>query len=458
MKLKLLVLLFTISTGTYSQINYDNLQDLSGGITEGYGAWGDFDVIEEAGINVPEKGIITFYHPDTAVSNLPAIFFISGWGREASTYEKFFYFLASKGYSVVNIYNFDPGNIVDSYQNSLDMMLASANTHYPDWIDTSKIGLMGHSYGAGATIWLGNEIFSDTYNWGTDGRFIFMTAPWYSLLVTEEDLFNYPENVKLVIEINDDDFSSHEATWNTDERAIRAVFELINIPNTEKDFIRVNSDPATYEYDGATYSYTADHFLSYTGTYTDGDYKTWDALDVYAINRISDALIDYTFNGSETGKEMALGNGNTAQTDMGFLTDLYVTDAPVITKPEAEFHYKCNDTWHDFATGDNTWFLQEACADEDEDGIIDMIASVHDESQMNFSLYPIPATNTVRVRTVADFNTVKQIEIRDTSGRLVLLITQPISNHINLSHLVSGNYFIKIQTETQVGVRAFIVK
>jgi pimeloyl-ACP methyl ester carboxylesterase len=447
-----------------AQISYNNLDDQSGGIPNGYGSWGNNTVIVENEITVAGKGIINFYHPDIAETQLPTVFFISGWGRTASTYEKIFHFIASQGYAVVSIYNTDPGNIVESYQNSLDMMLLSANTHYNNWIDTNKVGLMGHSYGAGSTIWLGKELFGNPHNWGQNGRFIFMSAPWYSLLVTENDLTNYPPNVKLLIEIGNDDLSGEAgSTWNTDERSIRAVFELINIPNSEKDFIRVYSSPDTFQYDSdsngttETYTYNASHYISYTGIQASA-YETWDALDVYAINRLSHALIDYTFNGINAGKNLALGNGNPAQINMNFLADLEVTDTPIIVRAESDFRYPCSTTWNDFSDGANTWFLQNACADSNGDGIIDLVtASVADIERFSFNLYPVPASDYIQIEVNNGSESIQQIDIFDTTGKMLFRSLNPETNLFNISKLVSGVYFIKIKTTTQVETKRFIV-
>jgi len=449
-----------------AQISYNDLQDGTNGITSGYGSWGNNAVIQEAEIDdVTNDGIINFYHPDVAVTQLPAVFFISGWGRPAASYEKIFHFIASQGYSVVSIYNRNPGNIVESYQYSLNMMLTTAQTHYPNWIDTSKIGLMGHSYGAGSTIWLGKNVFGDTYNWGQNGRFIFMSAPWYSLLMTETELTNYPTNVKMLIEISNDDVRTDQYTWNTDERAIRAVYELINIPNSEKDLVRIYSDPTTYQYDSdndgttETYSYEADHYVSYTGTTNAAGYQPWDALDVYAINRLSHAMIDYVFEGNMAGKNVALGNGSAAQIDMNFLTDLEVTDTPIITRPESEFAYRCSNTWNDFSGGANTWYLQNACTDSNGDGIIDIIVLTTEEQEKEtFKLYPIPASNYINIRFKSGIEQIKEIEIVDVTGKIVYKEREPSSYTIDTSKLVEGIYIVKIQTEKTVSKQTFIIK
>ncbi len=445
-----------------AQISYTDLQDKSGGITDGYGSWGEHNVIQENAIDVAGKGSITFYHPEIATTKKPTIFFISGWGRPAYTYKNFFYFMASHGYAVVNIYNTEPGNIKQSYQNSLEMMVATAETHFSDWIDTQKVGFMGHSYGAGATIWLGKKLFGENYNWGKDGRFIFMTAPWYSLLVSPEDLINYPDNVKLLIEVNNDDVTTTPGyTWNTDERAIRAMYQLINIPNAEKDFIRIFSDPKTYEYNNTTYAYDASHYISYTAsTNSAGVYQTYDALDVFAINRLSHALIDYVFEGNQEGKNVALGNGSTAQKDMGFLTDLSVTDTPVLTRPENEYKYKCTSNWNDFADNANVWFLQEACTDSDGDGIIDAKESlaVVDELHTSFSLYPIPTSDKLQIRFKDKNEKIIRLEIFDSTGKLLSKKKRMNILQIDVSNLLQGVYFIKIQTEKKVGIQSFLIR
>jgi len=464
--MKVLTLVFSLffSLQLQAQFSYADLHDQSGGITNGYGSWGAYNVVQEDEIIVSSKGTITCYHPDIAAVQKPTVFFISGWGRPAHTYEKIFHFIASQGYTVVNIYNTDPGNIVESYQHSLDMILSAKSTHFPNWINTHKVGLMGHSYGAGSTIWLGKHIFGADYNWGENGRFIFMSAPWYSLLVTEDDLINYPSDVKLLIEINNDDFTTNpDYTWNTDERAIRGVFELINIPNDEKDFIRVYSDAITFDYDSdgdgvtETYSYDASHYLSYTGIQLT-DFHTWDALDVFAINRLSHALLDYVFEENPSAKNVALGNGSTAQTNMGFLTDLAVSDTPIITKPESDFTYKCHDTWNDFSDNTNTWFLQNTCDDSDGDGVIDIITTaLKEEKTLSFSLYPIPTTDYLQIRFNGNSQEIQQLEIRDITGKLLQKITYPNSYTITTSNFDTGTYYIKITTSSQVGIQSFIV-
>jgi len=268
--------------------------------------------------------------------------------------------------------------------------------------------------------------------------------------------------VKLLIEVNDDDVRPDKPqTWNTSERAIRAVFELINIPESEKDFVRVYSTDKAFIYENYSYSYTADHYVSYTAATSLRGYKTYDALDVFAINRMSHALIDYVFEGSLAGKNVALGNGSAAQIEMDFLTKLGVTDTPILTRDENEYVYKCTSKWNDFADNKNVWFLQKGCTDSDGNGIIDLKESslaVVDEKQSIFSLYPVPTTGKLQIRFNKELEEIKELQIVDVTGKLLFKDRQPTSNTVDVSNLTSGTYFLRIRTEASVGVRPFIVK
>ena len=447
----LFFLFIAISITSTAQNLYPDLFDQSGGITDDYGAWGDYDYAREASIDVVDKGTITFYHPVTALAQKPTIFFISGWGRTYDTYDKFFKYLASLGYSVVNIYNLSPGSIVNSYQNSLVMMQEAVVT-YADWIDTSKVGLMGHSYGGGSTIWLGEQIFSEGLNWGSQGRFIMMFAPWYPFLVEDTDLQAYPSNVKLLILQSNDDYK-------TDPRILRAMYQLINIPDEDKDLISIFSDEEVaheYEYEGTSFSYIANHYTSYTDL-VDGNNNPYDALDVFSSNRLAHALTDYVFEGNLDAKTVALGNGSDVQKNMGIMPDLAVTDYYIEDRPESEFVYKCSEddpaSWGDPAI----WKLHNYCSDANNDGIVDAL-TVASLEETSFTVFPVPTTDYLQIRFKTDFQSIQDLEVRDVTGKLVYKAVQPNSYHISTSKLVPGTYFVKIQTDTQVGVQAFIVK
>lgn len=456
-KFSILIILFIFQT-SIAQNLYPNMFDSSNGISEGYGAWGEANYVREASIDVADKGVITFYHPDTAPIVTPTVFFISGWGQTFETYDKFFKYIASLGYPVVNIYNYSPGSINTSYQNSIDMM-QQATSQYSDWIDTSKVGLMGHSYGGGSTIWIGKQVFdSNGLNWGENGRFIMMFAPWLSFKMEASDLESYPDNVKLLVLQSYDDFHNGGPNYNTDPRAVRAVYELINIPNSEKDYISIFSDEdSTHEYvhNANTYSYEANHYMSYTDLIS-GSNNPYDALDAYLSNRLTHAMIDYVFEGNPVGKNVALGNGSASQKDMGIMPDLAVTDYYVTNRPESVFEYKCSEdapgSWGD----PSIWKLQNYCNDSDNDGMIDYLGTKN-LTESYFKLYPVPSSTLVNIRFVNGLEKIESIEIIDNLGRIVDRELHPNSYSIDIEKLIPGNYFIRIRTAKQSSTQKIII-
>ncbi len=70
-----------------------------------------------------------------------------------------------------------------------------------------------------------------------------------------------------------------------------------------------------------------------------------------------------------------------------------------------------------------------------------LITSVSNLSKNNILIYPNPAGEQVRIKTIAE---IKKIEIFSASGRLVRLINSNLNSSINISGLQQGVYFIKI--------------
>ena len=457
-RLLFIILIFSIQI-TFSQNLYPQLFDGSSGITNDYGAWGPNNYIRETPIDVPDKGVITFYHPDTAPEQKPTVFFISGWGQTYITYDKFFKYVASLGYPVVNIYNYDPGSINDSYQNSIDMMQQAVSEH-ADWIDTTKVGLMGHSYGGGSTIWIGKQVFdSNGLNWGMDGRFIMMFAPWLSFKMEATDLQNYPPNVKLVVLQSYDDWHNGGPNYNTDPRAVRAMYELINIPDSEKDYITVFSDEDStheYVYSGHTYSYEANHYISYTDIIS-GYNNPYDAMDVYLSNRLTHAMIDYVFEGNASGKTVALGNGSASQKDMGIMPDLAVTDYYITNRPESAFEYKCSDDDPNTWGNPTIWKLQDYCEDADNDGVIDNLSFV-DLPKIRFTVFPNPSNYFIQLQFSSNNQTIKEIQITNQLGQIVLSRKNCDNYLLDISSLTTGIYNIQVITNRGIGNQKIIVE
>ena len=101
---------------------YPPLDDGSSGIASGWGAWGGNAVAEPVVHEYPEQGTVTIYRPEVIPARRPTVFFVSGWGRDAATYEQLFRYVASKGFVLVNVYNENPGDIRSAYPNALAMI------------------------------------------------------------------------------------------------------------------------------------------------------------------------------------------------------------------------------------------------------------------------------------------------------------------------------------------------
>jgi hypothetical protein len=358
--------------GDYADLeDKENWSNNPAGITHGFGSWGEFDVNHVSKTIFDSKGFIDVYHP---ASDTPrkykTVFFLSGYRQKTDSYEKYLRFIASHGYTVVNVsYDLEPADPndwkMDENYFALYGMLKTAHATYSHLIDTRHIGLMGHSLGGGASIWLGKKLFGED-NWGNQGRFIFSTAPWYTFNTTEDDLKNFPDNTKLLIQVGDnerDPFGSPKR--GMDERAIRAVYELINIDDSDKDYIRVVSGNG----------YDADHFISQTKSTKDfigRDVGGYDKYDAFAMNRITHAMLDYVFEKNNDAKKVALGNGHDKQISMDGLPNLVVTDTPIITHDKSEYVYTCSAT---AAPWGSYWKLADDryCNDSDGDGIIDAL-------------------------------------------------------------------------------------
>jgi hypothetical protein len=317
-------------TPTPSPIYVDD--DLAGPISRpltGYGSDGNYTV---AKITFPSplysgKNVEIFY-PQGITSPKPTIFYSHPYGGEESAYNIGLYeFIAKKGYVVVFAPYPTTGVTIDERYNTLWQSFKKAVTDYPNIINTTKVGFMGHSFGGGASFALAHRAFVDE-GWGQNGRFIFAMAQWYSYQITQAELQDFPSNTKLITQVYDDVTNDHRLAID--------IFKNINIPNSEKDFILIKKSVLP------NFTYTAEHNLPNTQS-------SYDAYDYYGIYRLLDAMIDYSFNGNATAKNTALGNGSTEQITMpGYngqaLSPLVVTDNPVALYSQSKYLFQCGST------------------------------------------------------------------------------------------------------------------
>jgi len=207
--------------------------------------------------------------------------------------------VVSRGHAVVfPAYMIDGDDLAKRYD-VIEAGLVEALRRHEGRLDGSRIGFVGHSFGAGALPWLARRALVDL-GLGAQGAFLLAMAPWYTLRTTPEDLLELPGHLAALILVFEDDRV-------TDHRIAIELFHAIGVDDDRKDYLVVRSDregPCTL---------TAYH----TVPQSTGLAARNDALDVHAVFRLFDALAAYAFDGDEAGRQAALGRGSEAQVAMG---------------------------------------------------------------------------------------------------------------------------------------------
>lgn len=370
--------------------------------SNGYGTDGSYTVATQsfANPNFPGHDIVIYY-PAGITSPVPVIFYSHAFGgNDPNNISGFLNFVAKKGYAVVFVPYQTVGNVQQKYTNLLEGFTKAARD-YPYIIDTTKVGFAGHSFGGGASFANAYYCFTQL-NWGQSGRFIFAMAQWYAYNITQAELQSFPADIKLLTVVYEEDKTN-------DQRMANDIFNTINIPASEKDYLRVKSDTIN------GYAYVADHVVP--------NNSRFDALDYYAYYRLLDAMCDYVFNGNVAGKDVALGSGSIAQITMpGGMSPLVHSEAPDFANAQSTYQFPCSSS-------DNP--RQDHCDEE---------ALVVTETTINtkFSMYPNPANTILYIETDKG---IARIDIFDSKGQLVKTAK---TKNVSISGLTSGLYFVKL--------------
>lgn len=277
-------------------------------ITSGYGAQGDYTLRVEKFPNPiwPIRDVEIFLPAETS-GPVPVVFFAPGFSRnDSDTYGALIRHIVSRGYAVVftayQVVSLDP-TLHELRYATIFAGFEEAVKRYGQYLDTTRVGFMGHSYGAGAVPALAWKAINEK-GWGKAAAFLFPMAPWYYFNISLKRFINFPAHVKLLMQV-------YEGDDLCDHRIAKEIFDRINLPASEKDFVMLMTEERN------SYRLGAEHGAMYGG---DGRERL-DALDYYGVWRLFDALADYTFNGNEAGKKIALGNGSAAQRYMGLWPD-----------------------------------------------------------------------------------------------------------------------------------------
>jgi len=146
--------------------------------TSGYGALGPNDIMH---LDIPNPNFfikdISIFYPSETSGPVPTICFLHGFGaNDTTTYIETLRHIASWGYATVFVpYKTINSTIPQRYQTLYEGFLEAAQ-QLPMIIDTSRIGLYGHSFGGGAIPATAYKLFVHN-NWGVNGKFVFCNAP-----------------------------------------------------------------------------------------------------------------------------------------------------------------------------------------------------------------------------------------------------------------------------------------
>ncbi|HRG20053.1 MAG TPA: T9SS type A sorting domain-containing protein [Saprospiraceae bacterium] len=376
--------------------------------TSGYGSDGSYtvDKLEYDHPYFSGETIEVFY-PKEKPGKVPTIFFCHGFGGVNSLYiNGMIQFLAKKGYALVYVPYPTTGVSIEERYDILREGFRHAARKYPQIIDTTKVGFMGHSFGGGAMFGVSHACFTQN-NWGSAGRFLFSLAPWYSYQLSPEQLNSFPANTQLIMHVYEEDVLN-------DHRMAIDIFNNINIPKENKDYIYVQPDTIN----GTVYP--AGHNLP-------GTYEVYDAMDYYAFYRLLDAMCDYVFNGNTEAKKTALGNGSAEQVTMpGNLKPLLQSDEPGPLFDQSFYEFPC-----DAILNPRRMF----CG---------LTSATDEKTSSTFIIYPNPARDHVTLSNLPSQNTT--ITITGILGRKIK--TLPTEGNttidIDISDFRKGIYLVTV--------------
>ncbi len=235
---------------------------------------------------------------------VPVVFFASGYGsNDANDYESLLKFIASHGYYVIYA-----KHAWDSVFANMDKILDNANGILPK-IDTTRIGVIGHSLGGGYSFNI-LKYFSDK-GYGANGRFIMVLEGYFAYNLNKAEMQNLPANTNVIMQQYGP--GGNNAVNDSDPRITLTEYYLLDsIAANQKDWQIVEN---------------ADH------NYPKGN-KPYDQMQ--GILKPLDALMEYTFKTTPApaAHDVALEQGSDDPYNHG--------NGIQVVNPIADYGYKCD--------------------------------------------------------------------------------------------------------------------
>ncbi len=112
-----------------------------------------------------------------------------------------------------------------------DELFAVAAQNIRSFVDTTRVGFVGHSYGAGLLSAVAQRVL-DREGWGGRGAFMYMMSPWYFPGTSERELAHFPKNCGVVVQV----FAGDNIN---DPRIGSYFFQMVKLPADRKEFLVV---------------------------------------------------------------------------------------------------------------------------------------------------------------------------------------------------------------------------
>lgn len=165
---------------------------------------------------------------------------------------------------------------------NMDKMLDDANGILPK-IDTSRIGVVGHSLGGGYAFNI-LKYFSDK-GYGENGRFVMVLEGYYAYNLSKSEMQNLPSNTNVVMQQYG--VGGQNSVNNTDPRITLTEYYLLDsIADNKKDWQIIEDADHNSAYGSQPYS------------------------EMQGILKPLDALMEYTFNNTLLAHDIALEQGS----------------------------------------------------------------------------------------------------------------------------------------------------
>ncbi len=309
-------------------------------IDTGFGADGSWEIVSDT---VPARFMkhrpVYVYRPDGADTRRPVVFLFPAFlSWNPGSYKHLIRHLVSRGYCVV----FPAYRLAQfpyqrrTYKRLFTGAVAGMEALGPA-ADTTRIGFAGHSFGGSAIPPFAWRCLRER-QWGANGTFMYIMAPFFMFRCPQERLEDFPDHVKMIVQVYEEDDCN-------DHRMAKDIFEAITIAPANKDFIILRSDtcPAT------GYRLTADHCVPFSDEDSEGEI---DGADFYGVFRFVDALAAHAFTGDPEAAAVALGNGGSRQRYMGRWPDgtpvrpPLVSDEAPLLQPRKSFYFKWTHPWN----------------------------------------------------------------------------------------------------------------